>query len=453
MNKTLLILKREYLTRVTKKSFLLLTILMPILFGSIMVFSIYINTKESTKEQKVAVVDRSKIFLGELQDSKSTKFQFIPDDQFDQVKENLKDNGYYALLEIPANILTTNKVIAYSAKQVSIDVRSHIDWQLERILEEQKRAELVERIGIPDLEEQIKNTKAKVSVETIKIGDDGGSQKGSTEVAMIAGYIVGFVIYMFVFIYGSMVMRGVLEEKQNRIVEVIISSVKPVQLMMGKILGLAAVGLTQFAIWIILMIGIFFGIQKFMIPDQAAAQKLMQSQTQSIMAQGGSNDAVQMINQIEPNQAQQIMEKVQSLDFTTLIISFLVFFILGYLLYSSLMAAVAAAVDSEEDMQQFMMPITIPLVVAIIMLANVIKDPEGALAIWASYIPLTSPIIMMVRIPFGVDWWEILLSMVILAISTYGAIWIAAKIYRTGILMYGKKPTWKELGKWIRYKN
>jgi ABC-2 type transport system permease protein len=190
-----------------------------------------------------------------------------------------------------------------------------------------------------------------------------------------------------------------------------------------------------------------------MIPDQAAAQKLMQSQSQSIMVPGSGNDAVQVMNQIEPNQAQQIMEKVQSLDFTTLIISFLVFFVLGYLLYSSLMAAVAAAVDSEEDMQQFMMPITIPLVVAIIMLANVIKDPEGALAIWASYIPLTSPIIMMVRIPFGVDWWEILLSMVILAISTYGAIWVAAKIYRTGILMYGKKPTWKELGKWIRYKN
>jgi ABC-2 type transport system permease protein len=453
MNKTLLIIKREYLTRVTKKSFLLLTLLMPILFGGIMVFSIYMNTKESSKEQKVAVVDRSKIFLGELQDSKSTKFQFIPDDQFEQIKENLKDNGYYALLEIPTNILTTNKVLVYSSKQVAIDVRSHIDWQLEHFLEEQKRAELVERIGIPDLEEQIKNTKAKISVETIKIGDDGGTQKGSTEVAMIAGYIVGFVIYMFVFIYGSMVMRGVLEEKQNRIVEVIISSVKPVQLMMGKILGLAAVGLTQFAIWIVLMIAIFFGIQKFMIPDQEAAQKLMQAQTQSIMAQGGSNDAIQMINQIEPNQAQQIMEKVQSLDFTTLIISFLVFFILGYLLYSSLMAAVAAAVDSEEDTQQFMMPITIPLLAAMIILVNVLKDPEGALAIWASYIPFTSPIIMMVRIPFGVAWWEILLSMVILAISTYGAIWIAAKIYRTGILMYGKKPTWKELGKWIRYKN
>jgi ABC-2 type transport system permease protein len=453
MNKTLIIFRREYLTRVTKKSFLILTLLIPLLFGGIMVFSIYLNTKESSKEQKVAVVDRSKIFLGELKDSKSTKFEFVPDDQFQTIKEKLKDNGYYALLEIPQNIVSTNKVLVYSAKQVSIDVKMQIDWQIERLLEEQKRAALVERIGIPDLEEQIKSTKAKISVETIKIGDDGESKTGSTEVAMIAGYIAGFVIYMFVFIYGSMVMRGVLEEKQNRIVEVIISSVKPVQLMMGKILGLAAVGLTQFTIWIVLLTGILFGIQRFMMPDQETVQKMMQSQSQSIMIPGTTNDAVQVMNQIEPNQVQEIMEKVKSLDFTMLLTSFFVFFILGYLLYSSLMAAVASAVDSEEDMNQFMMPVTIPLIIAIILLPNVIKDPEGAMAIWASFIPLTSPIIMMVRIPFGVAWWEVVLSMVLLALTTYGAIWIAGRIYRTGILMYGKKPTWKELGKWLTYKN
>jgi ABC-2 type transport system permease protein len=453
MNKTFIIFKREYLTRVTKKSFLLLTILMPLLFGGIMVFSIYMTTKESTNEQKVAVVDRSKLFLGQLQDSKSTKFQFIPDTEYNSVKDNLKDNGYYALLEIPENILTSNKVLVYSAKQVSFDVKNHIDGQLERLLEEQKRAELVLRLGIPNLEEQINQTKAHVLVETLKIGDDGASQKGSTEVAMIAGYIVGFVIYMFVFIYGSMVMRGVLEEKQSRIVEVIISSVKPVQLMMGKILGLAAVGLTQFAIWIVLISGIMFGVQKFMVPDQAAVQQMMQSQSQSIMTPGINTGTVQMMNQIEPTQVEKIMESVNSLDFTTLIISFVVFFILGYLLYSSLMAAIASAVDAEEDMQQFMMPITIPLVAAIIMLQNVIKDPEGAVAFWGSMIPLTSPIIMMVRIPFGVPWYEVVISMVILALSTYGAVWMAAKIYRTGILMYGKKPSWKELGKWLKYKN
>lgn len=452
MNKTILILKREYLTRVKKKSFLLMTILIPFIFGGIMAFTIYINTKENSNEQKVAVVDRSSIFLGELDDSKSTKFTFVPLDEYESIKENLKESGYYGLLEIPENILTTSKVNVYSHKQISIDVKNHINWQLEHKLEDMKKTELVDRLGIPNLEEQLAQTKSKISVQTIKIGDDGEGKKGSTEIAMIAGYIAGFIIYFFVFFYGNMLMRGVLEEKQNRIVEVIISSVKPIQLMLGKIIGIALVGITQVVIWVVLVAAIMFGVQKFMIND-SSMEKMMDVQSQNIMMQGGGNGAMEVVNQIQPNEMEQIMEQIQSVDFGGLISALLIYFILGYLLYSSLMGAVASAVDSEEDMQQFMLPITIPLVAAMIMLMNVIKDPEGPLAFWGSMIPFTSPIIMLVRIPFGVPWYELVISLVVLALSTYGAVWVAARIYRTGILMYGKKPSWKELYKWLTYKN
>lgn len=235
MNKTLLIFQREYLTRVKKKSFLILTILTPLLFAGIMFLPTYLATRENSEEQKVAVIDKSSIFLGKIENSKSTHFIFIKPEEFESVKDNFKNSSYYALLEIPDNILTTNRVVVFSQKQINIDVKSHIDYQLEKRLEDIKRSELIERVGIADLEEQLKNTKASVVVETIKMGEDGAVKKGSTEIAMILGYVVGFLIYMFVFIYGSMVMRGVMEEKQNRIVEVIISSVKPIQLMLSLI--------------------------------------------------------------------------------------------------------------------------------------------------------------------------------------------------------------------------
>lgn len=449
MNKTFLIFQREYLTRVKKKSFLILTLLTPLLFAGIMILPTYLATKENKEEQKVAVVDRSSVFLGNLINSKSTHFIFIKPEDFEAVKKDFNNSDYYALLDIPQNIMTTNKAIVFSKKQINIDVKSHIDNQLERRLEDIKRAELIDRVGIPDLEEQLKNTKASISLETIKLSEDGATSKGATEIAMVLGYVVGFLIYMFVFIYGSMVMRGVLEEKQNRIVEVIISSVKPIQLMIGKILGIAAVGLTQFLLWVILLGGIFIGAQSFIKAD--TMKTLSEAQTQNLMMSSGP--ASGMVDSVQISKAEEIMAQISSFNFAEIIIYFLIYFLLGYLLYSSLMAAIASAVDTEEDLNQFMFPIQIPLIAAIIILVNVMKNPEGSLAIWFSHIPLTSPIIMMVRIPFGVPWWEVCISIAILALTTYASIWIAAKIYRTGVLMYGKKLTWKELGKWLTYKS
>lgn len=450
MNKTILIFKREYWSRVSKKSFLILTILVPIFFGAIMFLPMYLASHEDNQENKVAVIDRSSLFLGQLQNSNSTIFQYIPEDQYQSIKDNFSESGYYALLDIPQNIASSNKVIVYSKKQINIEVKEQIDSQVEDILEKQKRIELINRVGIPDLEEQMENTKTSISVETIKIGEDGTKQKGSTEVAMIIGYIIGFIIYMFVVLYGNMVMRGVLEEKQSRIVEVIISSVKPVQLMMGKILGIAAVGLTQALIWVVLCIGIFAGVKTLFVEDESA---LVQSQTENVMAMSGQNGEELAAMANDPSEIEMIIAQIEGINFPLIIITFIIYFTLGYLLYSSLMAAIAAAVDAEEDMQQFTLPITFPLIAALIILVNVIKNPDGTLAIWASHIPFTSPVIMMVRIPFGVAWWEILISIAILLLSTYACVWIASKIYRTGILMYGKKPTWKELGKWITFKN
>ncbi|MBN2261424.1 MAG: ABC transporter permease [Prolixibacteraceae bacterium] len=449
MNKIFIIIKREYLTRVTKKSFLLLTLLTPLLFAGIMFLPGYLATRENKEEHKVAVLDRSTLFLGELEDSKSTKFHFIPEEEFENVKNSIGSNEFYALLDIPQSIVSTNRVVVYSNKQINLDVKNHIDWQLEHKLENQKRAELVSRLGVPDLEDQLESTKTRITVDTLKLTEDGAGKKGSTEIAMGIGYAAGFLIYIFVFMYGGMVMRGVSEEKQNRIVEVIISSAKPVQLMLGKIIGLAAVGLTQFLIWVILMAGIFIGAKSMFVSDEALQQM---AESQSVMVQSNPM-ASEMMSNFEPNEFEKIIAEIEGINFPQIIGMFLIFFILGYLLYSSLMAAIAAAVDTEEDMNQFMLPVTIPLIAAIIILANVIKNPEGQLAFWASHIPFTSPIIMMVRIPFGVPWYELVISVAILAASTFGAIWVAAKIYRTGILMYGKKPSWKEIGKWLTYKS
>jgi len=451
MNKIALIFKREYLTRVTKKSFLILTILTPLLFAVVMFLPSYLMTRENTEEQKVAVIDRSTIFLGKLNDSRSTKFIFYPVSDYEKVKKNFENGEFYALLEVPENILVSNRVLVYSKKQINIDVKSHINSQLERQFEELKRSELVARVGIPDLDEQMRNTKASIAVETIKIDEDGKGKKGSTEIAMVMGYIVGFLIYMFVFLYGTMVMRGVLEEKQNRIVEVIISSVKPIELMIGKILGIAAVGLTQFVIWVLLMCGIFMGAKSFLLKE-STVQQMAQVQSQNIMS-GGSQVSAEMMQNIEPNKMNEIMTQISSVNFTEIIIYFLIYFILGYLLYSSLMAAIASAVDSEEDVNQLMLPVQMPLIVSLIIMMNVMKNPEGALAIWCSHIPFTSPMIMMVRIPFGVPWWEVLISISILVVTTFATVWFAAKIYRTGVLMYGKKITWKELFKWMKYRN
>ncbi len=297
----------------------------------------------------------------------------------------------------------------------------------------------------------LNSIKADVSIRTIQWTEDGNAKESSTEIAMIVGYASGFLIYFFIFLFGAQVMRGVIEEKTSRIVEIIISSAKPFQLMMGKIVGIALVGLTQFLLWIVLTTAIIFGAKTAFFPD------LGKTNTQEVLVQDmlQQPDMAQM-EQIQTQQMDdmaQIFNSMKSIEYGKIFFSFVFFFLGGYLLYGSLFAAIGSAVDNETDTQQFMLPITIPLILGIFVMMNAIQTPDSPVAFWFSIIPFTSPIVMMVRIPFGVPDWQLALSMGLLVITFIGSVWLAGKIYRTGILMYGKKVNYKELWKWLRYKS
>ncbi|PTN08568.1 ABC transporter permease [Mangrovibacterium marinum] len=448
MNKALLILKREYLTRVRKKSFIIMTLLVPFIFAAMTILPAWLAMQDDHEERTIAVYDGSGIFLGRLESSDYTRFHFIPREEYLRVKEDLKSSPFYALLFIPPNILSANRAQLFSDKQVTIDVKNGIDRRLEQILEGDKKQTVIDQIGIPDLEQKLAATHTNIQLETIKVGEQGETVKSSTEIAMGVGYIAGFVIYMFVMMYGMMVMRGVMEEKTNRIVEVIISSVKPMQLMFGKIIGIGLVGLTQLAFWVIIGGAVIAGVQTF---GGGEGVQSVQA-THDLMSTPGMA-AAPMVQEQQQNMAIEVIDMVGNLNLWLIVGTFIFYFLGGFFIYASLMGAVGSAVDQDEDAQQFMFPLMLPLIFSIIILFPVVKNPEGALAFWASIIPFTSPIIMMVRVPFGVPGWELLLSMTVLLASIVGVIWVAGKIYRTGILMYGKKVSVKEIVKWLFYRN
>ena len=448
MNKSFLILRREYLTRVKKKSFIIMTLLVPLLMAALTILPAYLATMDDKEERTIAVYDPTSLILDRLESNQFTKFHYIPEQEFQQLSKNFKSGKYYAVLHIPTNILNTNRAEMISDKQITFDVKNTITRRIENIIESEKKKQVIDAIGVPDLEKKLAATKTNITVETIKLGEEGKAVKSSTEMAMAIGYASGFIIYMFVFMYGVMVMRGVMEEKSNRIVEVIISSVKPFQLLFGKIVGIGLVGLTQIAIWIILGIGIASGVSTFAVhksPQVAVqAQNIMSGQEMTQFA--ASTPETQ-------NKVVEIMGMVGNLNLALILFALLFYFICGFILYASLLGAIGSAVDSDEDAQQMMLPVTMPLIFSIIILFAVAKNPEGPLAFWASMIPLTSPVTMMVRIPFGIPVWQIILSMALLLATIFGTIWIAGKIYRTGILMYGKKVNLKEIVKWLFYKN
>ncbi|MCL1822508.1 MAG: ABC transporter permease, partial [Prolixibacteraceae bacterium] len=363
-----------------------------------------------------------------------------------EVKENLGTSPYYAVLYIPRNVYSNSSVHLLSFKQIPLDLTSQISRKLSQIIETDKRRQVVEETGIPDLEEKLAATSTRITVNTLKVSETGEAKKSSSIVAFMVSYAMGFIIYFFVFMYGSMVMNSVMEEKKNRIVEVIISSVKPFQLMAGKIIGTALVGLTQVAIWIVVGFAVLVGVQSFISPDtaQEIGQSVLQSQEHMNIASGEMSGM--------QHQAAEMLEMINNLNLPLILFGFIFYFLAGYLLYSSLLGSIGAAVDNPEDSQQFVLPITLPLILSIILLVSIVRSPDGPLAFWSSIIPLTSPICMLARIPYGIPAWELILSMALLILTVIGAIWVAAKIYRTGILMYGKKITFKELFKWLVYK-
>ncbi|MDF1673640.1 MAG: ABC transporter permease [Vicingaceae bacterium] len=436
MNKIILIIKREYLTRVKKKSFVIMTLLGPILMAGLMLVPIWLATKDKDL-QRIEVVDETKAFINQFENTNELEFKH----EFRSIakaKAALYDSKYTSILYIKK---TDDEPIVemYYKKQPGFSTVNNIENTIEDVM---RNIELNAKYKIT--KDQLSEIQPSVKVKAISINEDGEEESKNIGISTAIGFGGAIMIYFFIFMFGVQVMRGVIEEKTSRIVEIIISSVKPFQLMMGKIAGIALVGLTQFLLWVLLTAIIYTVIMGAFGIDESSVQTATQTE--------------QILNDVNPNLSsphpyKDIIEGIENIPLTQILISFLFYFIAGYLLYGALFAAIGSAVDSEADTQQFMMPITIPLIFSFVVAQSVMDNPDGTLAFWLSMVPLTSPVIMMVRIPFGgVETWELLLSMVLLIGGFVGTTWIAGKIYRTGILMYGKKVTYKELWKWLFFK-
>ena len=455
MNKTSVIIKREYMTRVRKKSFIIMTLLAPVLMAALFVLPTLLMMNQDKQFKKIAVVgDGSVIFRNAITNTKDAEYVYLDNVNVNDLKKNFQQAGYYGILYIAPELATTpNAIQLFSKKQPPIDLLEHIEGSLEKEIERQKLL----GYNIKDLDDILKSIRTKVSVQTIKIDESGKTTETSTGIAMAVAYLGGFLMYMLVFMFGSQVMRGVIEEKTSRVVEVIISSVKPVQLMMGKIVGIALVGLTQFLIWIALT-GAIVVVVKTVVLDKANVNQVTQMIPQNVLSGDQSQPATTgtSVNAVQANpqlaEFSKMFDSAMHQNWLLIITSFIFYFITGYLLYASVFAAIGSAVDSETDTQQFMLPVTIPIILGLFVAIGTMQNPESSISFWFSMIPLTSPIVMMARIPFEVPGWQIALSMGIMVITFLAFVWMAAKIYRTGILMYGKKSSWKEMWKWLRYK-
>jgi ABC-2 type transport system permease protein len=445
MNKIGLIIKREYTTRVRKKSFLVMTIVGPILFAAL-VFSPILFHIANKETRRVVVVDDSHSFCGILNNTRAIDFDYTYCNfNLNQVRNIFLDSSHVSVLSIPAGINATNAVTLYSKSSPNQDVLSDIEYEMDNILERGKmKAENLD----PTVIDKVKTS--------IKIENNVDNKVANTEYNLMLGYVCSLLIYMFVFMYSVQVMRGVMEEKINRIVEVIISSVKPFQLMMGKVIGVCLVGLTQFAIWVVLSLTLFtFGSQALQKEQvNPANAKVEQTIKRGVTVQDNKAPSVEntLTKADAMNLGESAIENIERTNWPLVIGCFIFYFLAGYLMYSALFAAVGSAVDQETETQQFMLPLTAPLVLSLIVMQQIIQDPQGSLAFWFSIIPLTSPIAMMARIPFGIPAWQLLLSVVVLIGSIFGAVFLAGRIYRVGLLMYGKKASYKELAKWIFYK-
>lgn len=434
MNKIALIIKREYLSRVRKKSFIIMTLIAPILMGALITAPLLMDTSDD-EQKEIWIHDQSELFTDYYKNTDEIKFSSM-DGSLDELKQNFHNSEAMALVHIPnidsSNIdLLEKEVLVFTHKPLSFSYQQMLSSDIENCVETIK----LKQLGISKA--QIDSTQSQIYLQSIILDDSGTETSGSTEITSGLSMAGGFLIYIFIFLYGAMVMRGVMEEKTSRIIEVIISSVKPLQLMMGKIVGVALVGFTQFALWILFT---------FLITTAASSLFINGTELDIESVQ----QSAELINTQSSSGIQSVLNQLMDMNIPRLLIMFLFYFVGGYLMYGSLFAAVGAAVDSETDTQQFMMPITLPLIFSFIALQTILENPDSSLAFWCSIIPFTSPIVMMGRLPFEPPLWEIILSMVLLIIGFIFTSWVAGRIYRVGILMYGQKVNYKTLWKWIR---
>ena len=434
MNKTWLVAKREFLTRVQKKTFLLTTILLPIIIFGFYAAMIYFSVK-STDDFKVAIADKANIFHGKIESKGDIQFSFLNNETVESLKVKIAKKEYDGYVIVAENFNPTNgdSLVFVSGKTVGVITRSNIQKRINNALEDER---LLSSLHITKVQLDSLQKGSEVTFSTLE-GKTENDNKASA--SLIAGYISGFLIYIVLFIYGTMVMRGVMEEKTNRIAEVIISSVKPFQLMMGKITGIGAVGLLQFCIWICLTVFLRI-LLPMLIPGMAEA------------TQPGASQAIQSAKSSGAFSA--IMAGLSDINMLLVIPCFIFYFLGGYLLYSALFAAVGSTVsDDVQEAQSLVFPIIMPIIFGIVIMTKAVNDPTSGLAVFGSLFPLTSPIVMMARLPFGVPstvpYWQLITSMALLVGGFLSTTWLSAKIYRVGILMYGKKVSWKEMSKWV----
>lgn len=446
------IIQREYLTRVKKKSFLVTTFLGPIFFSAICILPSLIMYFAEESDKKIAVVDESGIVMPYLTDDNSTTYVDCGTYVLDSLKNNYQDLGYDAVLSVSPidSAARTVHVSAFSATTLSVDFKSVLEKKVEEAVEDW-RLQAYDISGLKDIMEDVK---ADVSISTYTL-KDGSEKITSSEVYMIISLVLSMIIYMFIAMFSGMVMQSVIEEKTSRVVEVLISSVKASELMFGKIIGVAFVALTQFLLWVVLTFAIVGGISSFV--DMGS---ILNDPSQVEMMTNGMNmpegmDPVQLAQDVQNGEMggmEAALQTLRDLNYVEIIISFIIYFFLGYLLYASLFAAIGSAVENEADTQQLQMPVTIPLLIGFFIAFYAFKAPESQIVFWGSMIPLTSPIVMLARIPFGVPVWELALSIALLVVTFAFFAYISGKIYKIGILMYGKKTTFKDLYKWLKMK-
>ncbi|MEE4000974.1 ABC transporter permease [Tenacibaculum sp. FZY0031] len=438
MKRLRLIIEREFIAKVRNKSFIVMTFLSPLLMIGMGALVFFLMKKNDEKVKKIVYVDESGMFSKDIfKDSKTVKYEDFTALGIEDSKKKVEDGDYYGALYIPKQDsleVLAKSIEFFSKDSPSMSVMESLEDKIDKELRHKKLTSF--GIDIAHIEE------SKIASEIKMLNFSGEkSSKLINGLKIGVGAIAGYLLMMFVMIYGTSVMRSVIEEKTSRIIEVIVSSVKPFQLMLGKIIGNASAGLLQFFIWGILFLVFSLVASSFFGVD------MMEMQSAKV-----SPEQMEAIQQTATNKGEMIVQEIFRLPLVKMFFLFIFYFLGGYMLYSSLFAAVGAAVDNETDTQQFMMPIMLPLILAVYVgFATVINDPHGPVSVVFSYIPFTSPIVMLMRIPFGVAWWEIALSMLLLILTFIVIVWIAAKIYRVGILMYGKKATYKDLWKWIRY--
>lgn len=444
-----IIIRREYLNKVKKKSFLIITFVVPILFAALCIVPsvIMLKAKEGTK--KVAVVDRSGIVVGALQNSDVIEYVDYSSFEIDSVKSHLSDEndlGYDAVLSISPLDSAAKTVSAdvYSSKPLGVDSAERLKDDINEVIENYR----IEQTSVPNLKTLMKEVKSNISVNAYVIDEEGKENVSKTEIVSIVSFILGMLIYLFVTLFSGMVMGSVIEEKSSRVVEVLISSVKASELMFGKIIGVALVALTQFLLWVVLTFSLVGVAGSIMGQDLLASA----SDTQQITQMAGMNMGDVASISADQGDFSTILDGLKTLPLGTILLCFFVYFIFGYILYATVFAAIGSSGENEADTQQLQLPVTLPLVLGFFIAIVAMKAPDSPIVFWGSIIPFTSPTVMLARIPYGVAPWELILSIALLVGTSVLFAWLSAKIYKVGILMFGKKSTWKDLWKWLKQK-